>query len=100
MSTKDNASTNSLLDTLHNMEADMFMASETNCNWKTANFRNNLQQTVQKNWPNHRLAFSSSDIGIELALHDYLPGGTCTMAFDHLGMRVVKVGEDYSGMGR
>mmetsp|Transcript_9968 Transcript_9968/g.14363 ORF Transcript_9968/g.14363 Transcript_9968/m.14363 type:complete len:305 (-) Transcript_9968:240-1154(-) len=100
VSIKDNAVTNSLLDKLHSMETDIFMASETNCNWKTADFRNNLQQTVKKNWPNHRLAFSSSDVGIELAFHEFLPGGTCTMAFDHLGMRVVKAGEDDSGLGR
>ena len=100
ISIKDNAVTNSVLNKVHTMEADVFMASETNCNWKTADFRNNIQQTVKKNWPNHRLAFSSSDVGVELAFHEFLPGGTCTMAFDHVGMRVIKAGEDDSGLGR
>ena len=98
--TKDNPTTNTLLENLHKMEADIFLASETNCNWKTAEFRNNLQRSIRNFWPAHRVAFSSSDVGLELEFHEFLPGGTCTMAFDHLGMRVVKAGEDDSGLGR
>ena len=93
----DSPETNALLE---NMEADVFLASETNCNWKTAAFRNNLQRAVKRVFPNHRVAYSLSDVGIELEFHEFLPGRTCTMAFDHIGIRVVKAGEDESGLGR
>ena len=93
-------STRVTLDNLKRMETDIFMASETNCNWKQAALRNRLQRLVQQNWPMHRIAFSSSDVGLDLALQDFLPGGTCTMAFDQMGMRVIKAGEDESGLGR
>ena len=82
------------------MEADVFMASETNVNWKTAKFRNDFQRKVTNIWPANRVAFSTSDVGIEFELHEYLPGGTSTMFFDNLSMRVIKVGEDDSGLGR
>ena len=70
------------------MDADVFMAAETNVNWKSAANRNDFQRKVSKIWPANRLAFSSSDVGIHFELHKFLPGGTCTL-----------VGEDASGLG-
>ena len=96
----DNPHTTSLLDNLNNMEADVLMAAETNVNWKSANFRNEFKKKVSRIWPANRIAYSSSDVGLEFELHEFLPGGTCTMAVDHLSMRVVKAGEDDSGLGR
>ena len=100
VSASDNPETNVLLENLNNMDADVFMASETNTNWKSATFRNDFRQKVSNIWPNSRVAFSSSDVGIEFEFTEYLPGGTCTMAMDHLSMRETKVGEDQSGLGR
>ena len=100
LSASDNPHTNNLLDNLNNMEADIFMASETNTNWKSAAFRNNFKSKVSRIWPAHRIAYSSSDVGMEFELHEFLPGGTCTMAVDNLSMRVIKAGEDPSGLGR
>jgi len=96
----DNPLTGTLLDRLNDMDADIFMASETNINWKSATFRNDFQQKVRNIWPSNRVAFSSSDVGLEFEVTDFLPGGTCTMAVDNLSMRVIKVGEDESGLGR
>ena len=100
ISASDNPHTTNLLDNLFNMEADIFMASETNVNWKTASNRNSFRQKVSRVWPSNKIAFSSSDIGLQFEMHEFLPGGTCTMATDHLSMRVVKIGEDMSGLGR
>ena len=100
VSASDNPFTSNLLDKLNDMEADVFMASETNVNWKSATFRNEFKRKVSNIWPANRMAFSTSDIGLEFELHEYLPGGTCTMAVDNLSMRVIKVGEDESGLGR
>ena len=100
LSASNNPHTNNLLDNLNNMEADIFMASETNTNWKSAEFRNKFKSKVAKIWPANRIAFSSSDVGFEFELHKFLLGGTCTMAVDNLSMRVVKAGEDESGLGR
>ena len=100
LSASDNPHTTTLLDNLNNMDADIFMASETNTNWKSAAFRNEFKKKVNRVWPANRIAYSSSDVGIEFELHEFLPGGTCTMAVDNLSMRVVKVGEDESGLGR
>ena len=76
------------------------MASETNRNWKAAAFRNQLRQKVKRIWANNRIAFSSSDIGYKSQRDEFLPGGTCTMAFDNIATRTVKSGEDDSGLGR
>lgn len=100
ISASDNPLTNTLLDNLNDMETDVFMASESNVNWKSAAHRNDFQHKVSKIWPANRIAFSTSDVGFEFEAHEYLPGGTCTMAVDNLSMRVVKVGEDESGLGR
>jgi hypothetical protein len=100
LSASDNPHTSNLLDNLNNMEVDVFMASETNVNWKSAKNRNDFQQKASKIWPANKIAFSSSDIGLKFERHEFLPGGTCTMAVDTLSMRVIKVGEDDSGLGR
>ena len=100
LSASDNPHTNVLLDNLNKMDADVFMAAESNINWKAATFRNDFKQKVSRIWPANRLAFSSSDVGLEFEMHEFLPGGTCTMAVDTLSMRVVKAGEDPSGLGR
>ena len=100
ISASDNPHTNVLLDNLNNMEVDIFLASETNVNWKSAKHRNDFRHKVSRVWPSNRIAFSSSDVGIQFESHEFLPGGTCTMAVDNLSMRVVKVGEDPSGLGR
>ena len=100
VSASDNPLTTNLLDNLNNMEADVFMASESNVNWKSATFRNDFKRKVSGIWPANRVSFSTSDVGLEFEAHEYLPGGTCTMAVDNLSMRVVKVGEDSSGLGR
>jgi hypothetical protein len=100
LSASDNPDTNTMFDNLNNMEVDVFMAAESNVNWKCAKNRNDYKQKLSKTWPANRLAFSSSDVGVQFELHEFLPGGTCTMAVDHLSMRVMKVGEDESGLGR
>ena len=100
LNASDNPHTNILLDNLNDMDADVFMASETNINWKTAAFRNDFQRKVSNIWPANKLAYSTSDVGLEFEMHEYLPGGTCTMAVDNLSMRVIKAGEDESGLGR
>ena len=100
ISASDNPQTNNLLDNLNDMEADVFMASESNINWKSATCRNDFKQKVSRVWPMNKVAFSTSDVGLEFEGHEYLPGGTCTIAVDNLSMRVTKVGEDMSGLGR
>lgn len=57
------------------MEADVFLASETNVNWKSATFRNDFQKKMSNIWPVNRIAFSTSDVGLDFELHEYLPGG-------------------------
>lgn len=93
ISTSDNPHTNILLDNLHKMEADVFMAAETNINLKAVSNRNDFQKKVSRLGPANWVAFSSSDIGLQLDLHELLPWGTCQWL-------VVKVGEDISGLGR
>ena len=100
VSASDNPHTTTLLNNLHCMEADVFMAAETNVNWKSAENRNKFVKKLSQVWPANRIAFSSSDIGEQFGSHEFLPGGTCTIAFDSLSMRVIKVGEDESGLGR
>ena len=100
ISAAKNPSTNTMLDNLNNMEADLLMAAETNVNWKSAKCRNDFKATVSKVWPSNRIAFSTSDVGLQFDHHSFLPGGTCTMAVDNLSLRVIKVGEDESGLGR
>mmetsp|Transcript_8792 Transcript_8792/g.12791 ORF Transcript_8792/g.12791 Transcript_8792/m.12791 type:complete len:103 (-) Transcript_8792:773-1081(-) len=51
ISASDNSHTNTLLDNPNRMEADIFMASETNVNWKSAPNRNDFKQKVSKVWP-------------------------------------------------
>jgi Cu2+-containing amine oxidase len=43
LSASENPHTNTLPDNLNDMEADVFMASETNINWKIAAFRDNFK---------------------------------------------------------
>ena len=100
LSATDNPSTNTLFDNLKSMEVDVFMAAETNRNWKASFFRNQLRQKVKRLWTNNRIAFSSSDIGLKSQKEEFLPGGTCTMAFDNIATRTTKTGEDDSGLGR
>ena len=100
LSATPNPATYSLLDLLKQMEADVFMASETNRNWRSSTFRNNLKQTVRRKWNSNRIAFSSSKIGDKFLSDEMLPGGTVTMVFDHLATRTVKIGDDEEEMGR
>ena len=86
VSASDNPHTNELLENLKNMDVDIFIASETNINWKSATNRNAFKQKVKKIWLTNRVAFSISDVGMEFEFTEFLPGGTCTMAVDHLGM--------------
>lgn len=100
VSASDNPSTDFLLNNLNQMDADIFMASETNVNWKSATFRNNFQQKVRNIWPASRVAYSSSNVGLEFEYSEFLPGDTCTMVMDNLSMRVIKVSEDESRLSR
>ena len=100
LSTKPNPATDSLLQTLKDMEVDVFMASETNRNWRSATYRNALKQKVRRIWPNNRIAFSTSKIGEKFLNDEMLPGGTVTMVFDQIATRTVKIGEDEEEMGR
>ena len=48
LSASDNPNTNNLFDNLHSMEADVFMATESNINWKSAMNRNAFKCKVNK----------------------------------------------------
>mmetsp|Transcript_22442 Transcript_22442/g.32140 ORF Transcript_22442/g.32140 Transcript_22442/m.32140 type:complete len:238 (+) Transcript_22442:666-1379(+) len=99
LSAKPTAESAMLFNSLKQMEADVFMASETNRNWRSPTFRNSLKQTVSRIWRSNRIAYSTSTVGMKFLNDELLPGGTATMLFDHLATRTVKMGEDEEGTG-
>ena len=89
----------------HNMQqiqCGIFLAAETNVNWRNRKMVDKFKEYGNKVWPNHRLIVSSHSCGTDPAHRNsqYLPGGVAIWVNDYWATRVLDCGSDPHGLGR
>lgn len=70
-------STQFLFGNLQAMQCGVFLAAETNVNWRNRSVVDSYKTLVHKVWPSHRLVYASSSVGNDRKHRNsaYLPGG-------------------------
>ena len=87
---------------LQSINCGIFLAAETNVNWRNQREFELFKSWGAKIWPNHRLIAACHDCG-SASPHRasvYLPGGAAIWVNEYWSTRVVECGSDPHGLGR